>query len=377
MKRFILILVICFLTLSVSNQEEKRWYLKLDESGFITKYGEEMSLPNGAEIVMEFVNGYAAIRVITKPIDEYENIWSCFSIINTKGIEIFKYSDVGSNRLLGNFEGLFAAERDKRWGYVDIKGNWVIQPRFKRAGIFEEGYAYVWIGDDYVCINKRGEIISYMHDKIYSYGKFYNEIAWFGNTAAFNFPKLGYIDINGKEIAPEIYKEAEDFSEGKAAVSTGSKGPWFFLDTKGEKVESIPEAKYYSSFNEGLAIAQPKGQRKVGFINHKGEMVIPAIYDYVTPFVDGYAGVAIDEPRRKDSYHEILSGKGFYGIIDKEGNMVLEIQYDGIPVILPGGAAKVLIREDKDTLYGALIDIENGGKVFDKGENVAALNWMF
>lgn len=80
-----------------------------------------------------------------------------------------------------------------------------------------------------------------------------------------------------KEIVSCNIEDAEDFSEGLAAVAQNDK--WGFINTQGEIV--IPcnyeDAK---SFSEGLAKVKQNG--KWGLINTKGEEILPVVYHSIT-----------------------------------------------------------------------------------------------
>lgn len=66
---------------------------------------------------------------------------------------------------------------------------------------------------------------------------------------------------------------------------------------------------------------------KDGFINHRGELVIPAIYDYAHFFSEGRAAVAKN---------------GKYGFIDSKGNVVIDLIYDNVGDFFdPNGFASV------------------------------------
>lgn len=55
-------------------------------------------------------------------------------------------------------EGLVAVQaNNRRWGYVDERQRWVIQPRFEDAKEFQGGRAAVRMNGKWGFINKRGE----------------------------------------------------------------------------------------------------------------------------------------------------------------------------------------------------------------------------
>lgn len=115
------------------------------------------------------------------------------------------------------------------------------------------------------------------------------------------------------------YFHLSDINEGlikfSDSVSTGKDGrrtnPYQyvrcgFLNTKGEVV--IPSKFDFAHyFTEGLSGVRVKG--KWGFIDKKGQMVIALKFDYVLPFKNGFARVKV---------------KGRYYVINKTGSTVME-----------------------------------------------------
>ena len=63
-------------------------------------------------------------------------------------------------------------------------------------------------------------------------------------------------------------------------------------------------------FKEGLARVERNG--KYGFIDEKGSLIIPCIYDDVSSFNEGLASV---------------KRNGKYGFIDKKGNIIVPFIY--------------------------------------------------
>lgn len=112
-----------------------------------------------------------------------------------------------------------------------------------------------------------------------------------------------------------------DFSdEGLAAVlKNGKEG---FVNTKGEVV--IPFIyEWVRGFSEGLA-AVCNDSHHWGFINTRGEVVIPLIYDWVQSFSEGLAAV---------------SKNGKDGFINTSGDVVVPMIYDSARSFSDGLAA--------------------------------------
>ena len=122
--------------------------------------------------------------------------------------------------------------------------------------------------------------------------------------------KYGFINKQGKIVAPCIYRVAEEFSEGLALVTNDNTS--FFIDNKGKVVISSAEYDFDGSFSDGLARVK-KGYSAVGFINKNAELVIPYFEGEATYFQDGFSLVTTVEK---------INGKKTFKIslLDKQGN---------------------------------------------------------
>lgn len=108
--------------------------------------------------------------------------------------------------------------------------------------------------------------------------------------------------------------EYEPFNFGLMKYKVPGKDLYGFIDSRGEIV--IPTIYECSSaFFEGLALVQSND--KMGYINTKGEIVIPLIYAHASPFVNGTATVAIE-----DSVNGNIHKK--YFVINKKGEKISE-----------------------------------------------------
>jgi hypothetical protein len=188
--------------------------------------------------------------------------------------EIDRYFDRKSRDNLSNlgFEGDLTTFT--LTGYKDYAtGKVVIEPRFRDAGDFADGLAYVQV-----------------------------------------FSKYGYINLKGEiEIKPQ-FSDAKDFSQNLAAVKTetAEENPlWGFINKKGKLV--IPyQFDNTRKFSKGLCAVQK--DEKWGYIDTKGNLVIPHEYDSATDFDKGKAFV---EKYTEDGELEEFT-------IDKNGNLKRE-----------------------------------------------------
>lgn len=70
-------------------------------------------------------------------------------------------------------------------------------------------------------------------------------------------------------------------------------------------------------------------KKKYGFINKQNLIVIPAQFQYASPFKDGFATVAKNVHFEKAGEHEVVTN-GQWGLINKKGKVVVPIIYDSI-----------------------------------------------
>jgi len=202
--------------------------------------------------------------------------------------------------------------------YIDIpqKGKIVINPQFERAHLFRDGLALVKTsGKDgkWGYIDKKGKyIIAPTYDYAQDFG---DGVAW---VQMENQPPM-LIDKNGKMVLQmDSLISALPFNNGIAGIKVYSRGQEFtiFIDKKGKPAATtIPGEKIIPVMSDGLYNFQDKASGKWGYKNKNGEIVINAQYDDVDFFLDGMVAT--------------LSGKK-YGAIDKKGNIIINPQYDSL-----------------------------------------------
>jgi len=118
---------------------------------------------------------------------------------------------------------------------------------------------------------------------------------------------FGYMDKSMKIIIAPQYITAGSFYEGLASVQNKDH-QWGFIDKEGKTVIPFSYQAQPTRFSCGLArVTNSKG--KQGYINTSNELVIPADYTYATPFYKGHALV------REEVNSPIL-------LINKEGKIV-------------------------------------------------------
>lgn len=127
--------------------------------------------------------------------------------------------------------------------------------------------------------------------------------------------KMGFLDERAKIAIPAQFDEVRAFSEGLAAVNI--EGLWGYINKKGEN--TIP-TQYLGawSFNNDRARVQSAQNRKVGYIDTRGDTVIDLTYDEGGNYQFGLVPVK--------------SGQ-YWGLIDEEGENIMRPEYYGIKVL--------------------------------------------
>jgi hypothetical protein len=248
---------------------------------------------------------------------------------------------------LRNQGPLFPFCEDGKWGYLNLRGQVVIEPRFNGAYDFADERAHVQTRQASGFIDEQGKLFLVP-------ARLEEQLDWVGSFADGWAPfsvklKCGYLDRRGTVVIEPQFCEAREFSEGLAAVNIGATwvhqfphphyegGQWGFIDKAGRLV--IP-ARFGSveDFSDGLSLVSANS--KMSYIDKKGKAVLQ-LDDMEDPqrwvtgagrFSEGLAWV-----RTVD--RSVLSG-----FIDKAGTFVIEPRFKEARDF-SGGLAAVAVGE--------------------------------
>lgn len=165
---------------------------------------------------------------------------------------------------------VFPVNVGERWGYINAKGEYIVNPSLDDAYPFSCGLAK---------IKRNG--------------------------------KVGYISPKGKEVIPSIYHDGTSFVEDKSFVVKVAEAP-VCINKSGKKLFTVDEAEIIYAYSDGMARFKTNNQL-FGFIDKKGTSIIEPKFSYVEDF---HEGLAVYEQGKK------------YGYINKEGNTVIEARFD-------------------------------------------------
>ena len=197
-------------------------------------------------------------------------------------------------------EPLFAVRHHDKLCYIDRLGRIVLQTRFSWGGPFRNGRAIV------------------------------RNDAW----------RATIIDREARTVFQSDWDDIRPFSEGLAAVRKN--GKWGFVDREGEVVIE-PQYDSVTAFAEGLAgfelgatqVSLSNGiswtcPGRRGFIDHSGSVVIPAEWIDASPFHEGLAVVCTGGTMKPNAIlggRELLSNRK-YGYLDRTGRLLISGEFD-------------------------------------------------
>lgn len=223
------------------------------------------------------------------------------------GVWVFRGTDEGpgSHRIWrkesGTSQPLFCVRVQGKWGFIDRRGNIVIQPRFQHALSFSEGLAPVMQDEKWGYITEDGK---WAIEPQFAMASLFSEsLASVRRTFTDDF---GYIDRTGKIVIQPAYDSAGYFIDGVARVGNETIGSmirtsfadvgltcsYFYVDKNGQEVPK-PEINVGLTPSSAPAVSnglEPfKMNGKMGFKDASGKIVIAPRFDYVARFEDGLA----------------------------------------------------------------------------------------
>ena len=271
-----------------------------------------------------------------------------YGFIDLKGNWLFeKVKSVYT--LLGCYYGMIQCQVSSKYGFLDLKGNEVIMTRYDVAGNFENhGLARVGKKSPvsasvnlYGYIDKKGgEIIPL---KFESLGFFYHGLASAKDPET---NRYGFLDKTGKWIIKPAYLDVTNFDNTGGAWVKMTDGKWHYIDKTGKDFGIFTDASYKSFNADGYAAYEHSDYPYV--MMDKTGKVIKKIEDCsaVYNFSEGMAGFK-------------CSTSGKYGFIDLNGNKIIPCEYDGFTGFADG-VSRVSKTIDGKTKYGY---IDNKGNV--------------
>jgi hypothetical protein len=208
-------------------------------------------------------------------------------------------------------EGMALISIDNKFGFINASGVEVILADYEDAESFHGAYAVVYDGEKYGAINRFGDLkIKMEYDDI---GDFVNGYAYASKNS-----KYGYIDENSFVIIPFIYEQAFNIEKGRALVK--QYGKFGIVDMDNNWIVPFEFDWIEPHFKDSLI--KVKRQLKFGLINSKMDSILAIEYDFIG---------RIDQ----DLILVIKDNK--VGYIDQKGEWLIPMIYESDPFTLDWG----------------------------------------
>lgn len=255
-------------------------------------------------------------------------------------------------------------------GYMNKLGETVIPAIYDYADDFSEGKAYVRSNDFQGFIDTTGK-------RLFQCKQSPNDMYFSdGLVLIFDYDDGKYIFYNSEgkialEIPTDKYSELHGFNDGLAYYEkinneTGGIGEKGFIDKSGKEVLVLSEFYIVNDFSEGLASVSKDGEM-YGFINTKGDLVIPCKYK-------GY----IDEGdiRYFHDFHDgvcLIAAEDSLYFINKKNEVVLNINKNLSCSDMDSGVALVTEYDNATNISTYGIVCINSYNTLDHQDNDLAL----
>lgn len=144
---------------------------------------------------------YDIIERFSEGVASFKNYGGDNGYIDKEGNEII---NLGKRKMGGSFSGglaiiHFLGEVKSKVGFIDLKGNEVIAPKYDYAQSFSEGLAVVEMNGRAGFIDMKGnEVISLEYESAFRFEE--------GLAMVKKNGRYGFIDKYGKEVIPLIYE---------------------------------------------------------------------------------------------------------------------------------------------------------------------------
>ena len=225
---------------------------------------------------------------------------------------------------------LARVKRGLFYGFINRKGEWFIEPKLLKATDFENG-TLAFVEDlDSKCafISNKGKMITDFNLDSMAYRS--SDIFMTDNRIrAKKEGKYGFLDEKGNWVVAPVYEEVFKYEDGRAFVKHHSEGQndycYDLIDLDGNVIlESIDLVTFNNGFENGLAVVRvPACEEdnnlyvvgKCGVIDRDGKWVVPPTFGKIQKFNNGFA---------------ITVKGGYQGVVDKDGNVILDNIYDSI-----------------------------------------------
>ncbi|MBU5427004.1 WG repeat-containing protein [Tissierella pigra] len=296
--------------------------------GYVNKSGMEIIEPAYSR-VYDFHNGKA---LVLEGKDKYKIIDKKGNIIKELEYPLVVPSVDDNIYLVKDENGLF--------GYIDNEDNTLIEPKFNKGNIFENGNAVVAVGEDdnylYGLIDREGKyLLEPEYRNIVGFGNGY-----YGVEKEMDGKEIKYAISNNKgELLTDFtYSNLNNINIKNNFISVFDGKETYILNFNGDKVE-LPVLKGKGELSFDGNVLRKVSLNKLSYYNSKGEIIWEENSDYVLsedvnlkektyveeginiryPYVEGMKNKEVEEKINKELYNRFMNN---------EGHAFYEVTYD-------------------------------------------------
>ena len=323
------------------------------------------------------IHGNVVIPLIYKDVYQFsdglakvEDSNGNFSFFDKKGKKVLALDE--KFIWVSSFSEGYAAVEERgtnQYGVIDKTGKLIIPCIYDSYEVYDSfkgGVAIVKKGELWGLVNMKGAVIAPFSYEWIDHS--WNNRGW---TTVRKAGKLGVLDISGKEIIPCSNQGVRVWGEGLIAVKNN--GKWGFFDEKGKQITPY-EYDETNPFWSRFSVVKKDG--KAGLIDMSGRLVIPCSYESLSYDAD-FDLVIFKENKR-------------YGFFDSKGTMVIPPIFSECTHFNKDGVALtdkyVLSLKNKPAQWMSYMEASEKGYAdaqyfraiycFRKGENEDGRKWL-
>lgn len=242
---------------------------------------------------------------------------------------------------------LYPIEENGLYGFIDENGNVVISPQFLSVASFSDGLSAVVIDTIYKTIED---------DSTFTFDEKLTPV-YTPKKTNYIYLKYGYINPQGQYvITPNLVAR-------------------YSLENDARHLDYVP-VLYNYSFNDGLAVYMDSTSCLYGYINIKGDIAIDCKYKFAARFSEQKA-IVEKQPLDKNISNNIDNT----GIIDSQGNLILNYKYTGITNYCNGRAFALAKTKEMELSRDGTITFPTISLILldEKGHEIKewSLGWFF
>lgn len=243
------------------------------------------------------------------PAFEIQNNKKIWGYINDKSD--FKVEPKYDQTFDFSIEGLAKVKSANYFGVINAEGKEILEPNYQLVSDFENGYFYAFDGKYSHVFNFKGEEQFFTDEFIYI-GPYSDGLFTVAKVGDDGRPVFGYLNKTGKTIIEAKFNEAWDFVNGKALVKENDN--YKFIDKDGKNLKELPYELMAKIKNMDLYFF--KQDEKIGVIDSNGVIKVQPEFTNMNPEVDNEIIIVINDD--------------VFGLIDINGNKILEMKYEDI-----------------------------------------------